>query len=349
MDIDEKMKIMWRRPTVEIVTEERLRQMFEEGRELKHYIGFEISGLAHLGTGLATALKIKDMLEVGIKPTVFLADYHTWVNRKLSGDLNRIQRVAKGYFKSVFLSLGLDESKVNYVLASNIYNNDYWKLVLQIGNALTLARVKRALTIMGRKESESNPSSYIIYPLMQAADIFTLDVDIAHAGMDQRKVHMLALDVADKLKLKKFVALHTGLISSLQGGNRMDPVAGKMSKSKPDSAIFVHDSEEQIRRKIKKAYCPEKEVEGNPVFDILKFLIVRDDEKEVTIERPQKFGGDITGTLPEIEKLYREGKLHPLDLKQYVGNELVKMLKPCREFFEKHKELIDDVLGSEQK
>src|SRR5690606_13885830 len=34
----------------------------------------------------------------------------------------------------------------------------------------------------------------------------------------------------------------------------------KMSKSDPDSAIFMEDTYEDIQRKIRKAYCPPKEV-----------------------------------------------------------------------------------------
>lgn len=47
----------------------------------------------------------------------------------------------------------------------------------------------------------------------------------------------------------------------------------KMSKSSPDSCIYIHDSEEEIKRKIKKAFCPEKVVNGNPIIDICKYII----------------------------------------------------------------------------
>ena len=52
---------------------------------------------------------------------------------------------------------------------------------------------------MGREENINNPSSQILYPLMQAADIHHLDADIAQLGMDQRKVNVLAREIAPKL------------------------------------------------------------------------------------------------------------------------------------------------------
>ena len=342
MDIEEKLNLFYKRPTEEIVSRERLISLLETNFSLKHYIGFEISGMAHLGTGLSTAIKIRDLIEAGVRPTIFLADYHSWINKKLGGNLELIQKIAAGYFKAVFVSLGLSEEKVSYVLASSIYDNEYWKRVIEIGNNATLSRVKRAMTIMGREESDSSPASFVLYPLMQTADIFHMDVDIVHAGMDQRKVHMLAIDVAEKLSLKKPVALHTHLLPSLKGNERMGPFA-KMSKSIPDSAIFVHDDEETIKRKIMNAHCPAKETEGNAVFEIMKWLIYREDNEIVKIMRPDKFGGDIEETFLKVGEMYKNGEIHPLDIKNHVAQKLVDILSPVRNYFEKNKHYLEDL------
>ncbi len=47
----------------------------------------------------------------------------------------------------------------------------------------------------------------------------------------------------------------------------------KMSKSHPDSAIFMTDSFEDIKRKINKAYCPEGVIEDNPILEYYKYII----------------------------------------------------------------------------
>jgi tyrosyl-tRNA synthetase len=275
---------------------------------------------------------------------IFLADYHSYINGKLGGDLEKIRKVAKGYFKHTFVSLGLDESKVEYILASDLYDSEYWKEVLKIAKDTTVKRMLRCITIMGRKESEGTPSAVVFYPAMQAADVFMLDVQIAHAGMDQRKVHMLARELSHTYK-KDFVALHHHLLPGLQGVQRMSPdeaIEQKMSKSKPSSAIFIHDSPEEIKSKIKKAYCPEKTVEGNPLIEYAEYLVLRD--KGMKIERPEKFGGDLEiADAEELRKIYSEGKLHPMDLKNAVVAELSEILKPCREYFEKNKEYLEQV------
>ena len=43
-----------------------------------------------------------------------------------------------------------------------------------------------------------------------------------------------------------------------------------MSKSDPDSAIFMEDTVEDVNRKIKKAFCPERQIENNPIIDYTK-------------------------------------------------------------------------------
>ena len=347
MDIETKIGLVKRKPTEEIVTEQVLREIFENHSHPRHYIGFEISGKVHLGTGLCTALKVRDFIEAGIKPTIFLADYHAWINGKLGGDLERIQSVAKGYFKHAFISLGLTEDKVDYVLGSEFYDNDYWADVLKIAKETTIKRMLRCITIMGRKETEGVKSSATFYPAMQAADLFRLDVQMAHAGMDQRKVHMLAHELAPKFGNRKFASVHGHLLPSLKGMERMtqsedDLIDAKMSKSKPESAIFIHDSEQEIARKLARAYCPEKTVEGNPVIEYAEYLILRD--RPMEIERPEKFGGDIGfQDAGELKKAYSEGKLHPMDLKTGVAKELCRILKPCREYFEKNRQYLEQI------
>jgi len=352
MDLEAKIDLVRRKPTEEIVTEDDLRKIFQSYSHPKHYIGFEISGMVHLGTGFCTALKIRDFIKAGIKPTILLADYHSYINEKLGGDIDKIRAVAKGYFQHAFVSLGLDEGKVDYVLASDLYDKDYWKDVLKIAKDTTIKRMLRCITIMGRKEGEATSSGVVFYPAMQAADIFKLDVQIAHAGMDQRKVHMLARELSHTYK-KDFVAVHGHLLPGLQGMQRMDPNASeddkegavidaKMSKSVPGSAIFIHDSVEEINSKIKKAYCPEKTSDGNPVIEYAEYLVLRD--KGMKIERPVKFGGDIEiKDAAELKAIYAEGKLHPMDLKNAVARELAELLSPSREYFAKNRQYLEQI------
>lgn len=309
----------------EIITVEELRSL----DEAKGYCGFEPSGPLHIGTGLYWTNVFNVATDSGIDLTILLADWHAEINDKFGGDLDKIKRNAE-YMKEGFLSLGLSP-KVKFVLASDLVaDSDYWALLLRVAKSLTVSRIKRALPIMGRNEDEAEKdSSKLIYPMMQATDIFYMDLDVAFGGMDQRHVHMLARDIHKKLKRKSFVAIHGPLISSLKGGNRMDP-ANKMSKSKMDSAVFIHDSPEDIARKVKSAFCPERTVNGNPLLQIYRNIIFNFYPGGVEIGDRDGFGN-----YRDLEKEFVEGKIHPSDLKESLSLSLTKILEPSRRYFER--------------
>ena len=90
MDITEKIALVKRPPTEEVVTEEDLTELFKTNSTPRHYIGLEISGFLHLGSLISTGYKINDFIEAGIDCTIFLADWHTMINDKLGGDIEKM-------------------------------------------------------------------------------------------------------------------------------------------------------------------------------------------------------------------------------------------------------------------
>ena len=207
---------------------------------------------------------------------------------------------------------------------------------------------------MGRKEAEVQQASQILYPCMQAADIFQLEADICQLGMDQRKVNVLARELGASLGFWKPVVVSHHMLMGLgepPKANDEDRILKlKMSKTNPEYAIFMNDSEENIKRKIAKAYCPAKITEENPMMEYSKYLIF-EKFKAMEIKRPEKFGGDIVvENYKELERIYREGKVHPADLKNSVFYYINEMALPIRESFckdPKLKKLLDTIHGFE--
>lgn len=335
MDAKERLELVTR-GSEEVVTRDELRGLVERGGTPRAYVGLEPSGLMHIGTGLIVGQKIADLTRAGFHAIIFLADWHAYINDKLGGSLEAIQACAE-YFRDAFHALGLPEG-VEFLYANEFVRHpEYWQKVIAVSKASTVARIRRALTIMGRKEEEADlDASKLIYPAMQVADISWMDLDLAYGGMDQRHAHMLYRDVAPKLGWKQVVALHTPLLPGLEGGGRMDPVAGKMSKSKPDSSILINDSPSEVERKIGKAFCPPKDTEDNPVLGIAK-LILFPRRGSFSVTREAKFGGDVTfGSYAELAAVYAKGELHPKDLKAGVAAALNAELAPVRKYFEAH-------------
>ncbi len=327
--------------TEEIVKIEELKEVLKKEKK-RAYIGFEPSGTVHLGWKICTN-KIKDFLECGFDFTVLLADWHAYINDKLGGDIEKIKLCGK-YMEDCFAALGVDVDALSVIYASEyVGDSNYWEQVLRTSKATSVKRVKRAMDIMGRSEDEAEKDlSKLFYPAMQVSDIFYLNLDVAYGGMDQRHAHMLARDVSKKLNKKPPVAIHTPLLTGLQAGSRMNPTEVKMSKSKPDSMISIHDKPEEVKRKIKKAYCPEKITEGNPILEICKFIIFPElKEGKFVIDRPEKFGGKLEfKNYKELEKAFVKD-LHPLDLKNATTKYVNKILEPVYKYFEKNSEALD--------
>ena len=341
MDIKKRLELI-KDFSQEIVTEDELKQLFEKNKKPIAYDGFEPSGVAPIHFGLLRATNLRNMLKAGVKFKLYLADYFGFINNKLGGNLDDIQTAGK-YFIEVWKACGIDTRKVDIIWASQLMDKmKYWNRVLRVAKATSINRTKKSLTIAGRKEGDVISTAQLFYPSMQVADIFEMDVDLCQLGMDQRRAHMLARDVAEKYKWKKPVAAHHHILLGLQGIQKKKTgeetlIASKMSKSDPKSCIYMHDTEKELKKKLGSAFCPEGVVEGNPVLGYFKHIIFKN-IKELNIERDKKFGGDVNfRSYLELEKAFVARKVHPLDLKMSCATELDKLITPVRKYFEKNK------------
>lgn len=298
--------------------EEELLSLLKSCKKFTAYNGFEPSGRIHIAQALVTVMNTNAIIENGGKMIIYIADWFAQLNHKMGGDLQKIREVGR-YFIEVFKSCGMKIYNTEFIWASEFINGNpnYLPRVLDISTKNSLSRIKRCCQIMGRKEGDELSSSQIIYPCMQCADIFELGIDICQLGVDQRKVNMLAREYAKVIKVKAPIILSHHMLMGLKGpGN-------KMSKSDPNSAIFVEDSEEEVISKIMKAFCDDK-IEGNPIFDYIKHIVLR-------------WFGNITLCNKEyssIDLIANDfGGMDKKMLKTDVANYINKILDPVRRHF----------------
>lgn len=348
MDLEDRAARIVRH-TAEVLTVEEVRALCERSDRPRAYIGFEPSGaltIAHL----ITTRKIVDLADAGCDVTVFLADWHAWINDKLGGDLVRIAAAGR-YMQAAFVALGVDPDRVRFRWAHELTGNaEYWARVVRVGRATTVARTRRAMSILGRGEDESTlDSAKLFYPSMQAADIFELPVDLAYGGMDQRRAHVLAREVAHHYHWPVPAAIHTPLLSSLVGGGRMDPTEGtserKMSKSDPGSSVRIPSTTEEVTRRIEGAFCPAKEVDGNPVVEAVRFIVFPWEERFVVDRAPKHGGPAAFESAPAFLDAWRGGGLHPQDVKAALALAIDRLIAPARTYFAAHPELAPDSFG----
>jgi tyrosyl-tRNA synthetase len=338
LSIDEKIALI-KEVGEEILNEDELRPLLMRKPMPNVYDGFEPSGRMHIAQGILRAINVNRLTRAGCVFTFWVADWFAQMNNKMGGDLEKIRIVGR-YFIEVWKAAGMDLRNVRFLWASDEINkksNVYWQHVIDVARRNTLKRIKRCGQIMGRKDDdkddvdrdESLSAGQILYPCMQCTDVFFLKSDITSLGLDQRKVNVLAREYCDSIgkKDKPIIVSHHMLLGLIEG-------LEKMSKSIPDSAIFMEDSEKDVQRKIKNGFCPLKQVDGNPIFDYIKYIIFPKFGK-LFIERKEENGGNVL--YDNYEKLcqdYKDEKVHPADLKPAVAKSINEMIEPVRKHFE---------------
>lgn len=319
----------------EVIQEEELIALLKVKANPNCYDGFEPSGRMHIAQGILRVINVNKMTKAGCHFIFWVADWFALLNNKMGGDLKKIRNVG-AYMIEVWKACGMDMSKVEFRWAAEDINrnaNDYWMRVMDIARKFNVPRVKRCAQIMGRKDEDDLSAAQILYPCMQCADIFYLKADICQLGMDQRKVNMLAREYCDEAKIKyKPVIVSHHMLAGLKEGQE------KMSKSDPDSAIFMEDSEADVNGKIKKAFCPPGVIEKNPIFDYIKWIIFNS-FGEFAIERTAENGGNkVYKSYEECAEDYKSGALHPGDVKAATAKAINRLIQPVRDHFQNNED-----------
>lgn len=311
----------------ETLTVEELTALYNAKAHPIVYDGFEPSGRMHIAQGVLRAINVNKLTSTGCMFKFWVADWFAQLNNKMDGDLKKIKVVGQ-YMIEIWRAIGMDMRNVRFLWASdeiNAHADEYWSTVMDIARLNSLPRIQRCCTIMGRKDTEEMSAAQIFYPCMQCADVFFLKADICQLGMDQRKVNMLAREyaTAKKRRFKPVVISHHMLMGLKEGQE-------KMSKSDPDSAIFMEDTAEDVKRKIKKAYCPPQVAEKNPILDYARFIVLGFFGKMSVQTETEAL--EYTEFAP-LEADYISGKIHPGDLKASVTEAINRILEPVRVHF----------------
>jgi tyrosyl-tRNA synthetase len=316
------------RNSVEAVTEDEVRALADSPTDRRVYVGYEPSGVLHLGHML-TANKLIDLQECGFEVVVLLADVHAYLNNK--GSFAEIQETA-ARMQEQFIAYGLDESSTEFVYGSDYQlDKEYVLDVHSMGLETTLRRAERA---MAEIQGGAVPNvSHVVYPLMQALDIEYLSVDLAVGGIDQRKVHMLARDNLPSVGYEPRPAIHTPILADLETG------VGKMSSS-AGVTISMEDSRGTIEEKVRDAFCPPTVDPGpddagnereNPVIQLFQYHVFPRFET-VRVERPDKYGGDVNfREVDAFVEAIETGELHPADAKGALSEYLDRLIEPGRQ------------------
>jgi tyrosyl-tRNA synthetase len=323
MDVEERFQLI-KRNTEEIISEEELKKLLKEKKKPVIYWGTAPTGKPHIGY-LLPALKIADFLKAGFHVKILLADLHAALDNVPWNILEKRYDYYKKIIPLLIKSIAGDDKELEIVRGSEMeLKPEYMYDVLKMSSNVSVHDATKAASDVV-KMGDNPKLSGIIYPLMQAVDEQYLEVDCQLGGTDQRKIMVLARENLPKIGYNRRVEIMNPLIPGLVGK--------KMSSSDERTKIDLLDDDDTIKKKVNSADC----VEGNPdngVMAFLKYVImtIKHDEKEkFVVKRDKKFGGDVSySNYEEVEKDFVEKKLHPMDLKNAVAEEIIKILKPIQ-------------------
>jgi len=365
----------------ECITAEELRRLLltkGRGSTMCHgggfnlYDGFEPSGRMHIAQGVFKAMNVNKCTHEGTNSTFvfWVADWFALMNDKMGGDLDKIKTVGH-YLIEVWKAAGMNLDHVVFKWASEEITDNadqYWPLMLDVARRFNITRIKKCCQIMGRLEGNLT-AAQVLYPLMQCTDVFFLKADICQLGVDQRKVNMLAREYCDAANKKyKPIILSHHMLYGLKAGQE------KMSKSDPDSAIFMEDTAEDVERKIMNAYCPSEEsaaVESatsttscgeeddeedddagkasmqlnddklkNPCLDYIQNIIFSPPDASFAV------GTTAYRDFDSVRAAFVEGRISEEELKRGLVTSLNQLLEPVRNHFSQDaraKELLEQV------
>ncbi len=324
MNTKEKIDLV-KRNLQEIVGEKELDKKLKSGKEFSLYWGTMPTGAVSFAY-FFPMLKISDFLKAGVKVKILLADLHAALDGVPWDLLEKRYKYYERAIQLILQTIGTDTKKLEFVKGSELQlNKDYLHDLLKLSTFTTMAKAKHSASEAVKTARENPKLAGLIYPLMQALDEEYLKVDAQFAGLDQRKILVYAREFLPKINYKQRIELMTPMIRGLVGK--------QMSSSVESSKIDLLDSEEIVKRKIKKADC----IAGNPengIMELLKYLIMvlkEDNKEKFVIERDEKYGGNLEySNYKEIEKDFISKKLHPLDLKNAVAKEINFLLRKFR-------------------
>ncbi|MBI5079485.1 tryptophan--tRNA ligase [Candidatus Wolfebacteria bacterium] len=237
--------------------------------------GIQPTGKLHIGNYLGALKNFVDLQNTGrYQCYFFIADLHALTENPKAKDLS----VNIANLAADFLAAGIDPEKSTVFIQSKIsaHSELMWVLntITPMGElkrmtqfkdkAKTLSKIKTSCGEMyaDKKSLIFDEDSTVIaniglfdYPVLQAADILLYKAEIVPVGEDQLQHLELARALARKFnnKFGKIFLEPKSILTKAPRLMSLDDPSKKMSKSRPAGCLFLDDSPEVIRGKIKKA------------------------------------------------------------------------------------------------
>ena len=105
----------------ETLSEDRLMDLLKKKENFICYDGFEPSGRMHIAQGLMKAINVNKITQSGGIFVFWVADWFAMLNKKMDGDLSKIQDLGR-YFIEIWKAVGMNLENVKFLWASEEIN-----------------------------------------------------------------------------------------------------------------------------------------------------------------------------------------------------------------------------------
>jgi tryptophanyl-tRNA synthetase len=299
--------------------------------------GDNTTGRLHLGHYVGS-LENRVKLQSEYKTYIILADTHSLAYPKYVNDPTAVSESIIQVLMDN-LAVGLDPTKVTFFQESaipQIYQlGVIFSMMVSHNRALRNPTIKEE--IRDKHMGDNYSLGFILFPLLQVADILSVNAQLVPVGEDQ----LPHIEQTNEV-VRKFNALYGETFKEVQGlVGRVQRLVGidgnaKMSKSL-DNGIYLSDTEDTLHRKVMSMYTDPKRlhatdpgtVEGNPVF------MYHDAFNPNTAE------------VAELKERYRLGKVGDVEVKQALFTVLNTFLTPIRKkrrYYEQNTQEVLDIL-----
>ncbi|MDW0282405.1 MAG: tryptophan--tRNA ligase [Nitrososphaeraceae archaeon] len=254
----------------------------ESGEKIYLYTGRGPSGMVHMGHLMPWMFTKYLQDKFGSKLLFQLTD-----DEKFLYSQERTREEIRRYtYENILdiISVGFDPNNTK-IIVDTTHIKHLYPIALEIAKRITFSTAKAVFGF-----SSSTNIGMIGFPPVQAAPCFLPSLIegkptpvLIPAAIDQDPYWRMTRDVAEKMGFYKPAQIHSKFLPSL------DSRGGKMSSSKPETAIFTTDEPEVIEKKVSSAFTGgqatvalQRLYGGNalgcPVFWYLRYFF--DDEKE---------------------------------------------------------------------
>lgn len=269
------------------------------------------TGKLHLGHYVGAFKTFADLQE-NYENYFIISDIHMLTTKSTKQEIDTIFENSINMIIDA-IGMGIDPNKTTFYLQSQIPNLSHIFGIFQ--NYVKIDRVNNtpSLIEMSKHSNQDEVSlGLVAYPVLEAADVFSLKADVVPVGKDNIDHIMIAQEIIRYLnnefnsnfRVPRYITTDNNHIVGTDGSN-------KMSKSL-DNAIYIRDTHDDVVRKVEKMKWIEN---GKPGINVVL--------EYIRIFNPEQYDS--------INNMYKDNILTEGDAKNVLIKSLDIVLQPMRD------------------